>query len=135
MRAARTVVLTLLVASGGCATLYGNGQVPVVFQSDGRAEVLIDGRSGGHTPLTIALDNERPVTVTFRQAGWDDVTVRVGTRVRWGFLLADLPGLYLFGVPLVIDLVSGEYRTLDARMVHVRMLNAPAPAQSRDSVR
>lgn len=129
------MVLILLLFSEGCATLYGSRPVPVVFQSDGRAEVFVDGRSRGHTPLSLALDNETPVTVTFRQAGWEDVTLRIGTRARWGFLLLDLPGLYLFFLPPVIDLVTGEYKTLNARMVHVRMLNPSAPPQSRDSVR
>lgn len=135
MRSSTAAVLILLLASEGCATLYSSGPVPVVFQSDGRAEVLIDGQSRGHTPLSLSLDNEKAVTVTFRQGGLKDFTVRIGTRPRWGFLLLDLPGLYLFGVPPAIDLITGEYKTLDARVVHVRMANTSPPQPSRDSVR
>lgn len=131
MRLSAAGVLILLLASEGCATLYSSGPVPVLFQSDGRAEVLVDGRSRGHTPLALALDNEKAVTVTFRQVGLEDITVRIGTRARWGWLLLDLPGLYLFGIPPAIDLITGEYKTLDARVVHVRRAN-PLPPPSRE---
>lgn len=114
--------LVIALALSGCATLFSAGRVPVAFQSDTPgAEVWIDGVRRGVTPLTLELDNTRPVLVTFKQPGRQDHTVEIGTRVRPGFIVLDVLGGI---IPVVIDGMTGEWKTLETRAVNATLANA-----------
>lgn len=120
-----------------CATLFSAGKVPVALNSDTPgAEVYVDGAMHGRTPLMLELDNKRPVAVTFKMAGRQDQTVRVGTRTRSSFILLDAANL-LYGnpVPIIVDAVTGEWKTLDQRTVNVTLAPAGASAGAGAAVR
>jgi hypothetical protein len=110
----------------GCATLFSSGSVPVAFQTDTPgAEVWINGTRRGVTPLTLEMDNTKPITVTFKQAGRQDVTVDVGTKVRGGFVVLDVLGGL---APIIIDAATGEWKTLETRTVNANLVQqAGAP--------
>lgn len=127
MHAPRSIALvTALALCGACATLFSSGSVPVNFQSDAPgAEVWINGSMRGQTPLVLELDNTKPITVTFKQTGRRDHTVEVGTKVRGGFVILDVLGGL---APVIIDAATGEWKTLETRMVNVNLVQqAGAP--------
>lgn len=108
----------------GCATLFSSGSVPVALQSDTPgAEVYVNGTVRGKTPLTLELDNTKPVTVTFKMAGRQDQTVDIGTKTRGGFVVLDVLGGL---IPVIVDAATGEWKTLDQRAVTVNLLPTTA---------
>jgi hypothetical protein len=122
MRASKIGMVSALVALSGCATLFSSGNVPVQFQSNTPgAEVFIDGTSRGRTPLTLELDNTKPVTATFKMAGMQDQTVEIGTKVRPGFIVLDVLGGF---IPVIVDAATGEWKTLDKTLVQATMVPA-----------
>lgn len=107
------VPATLLLA--GCATLFSSGANQVSFNSDTPgADVYINGSLRGRTPLTLELDNTKPITATFKMAGRRDQTVEVGTKVRASMVVLDVLGGV---IPVVIDAVTGEWKRLDQKVV------------------
>lgn len=117
----RGVIAVLgLFAVGGCATLFSSGANTLALQSDTPgADVYINGNLRGKTPLTLELDNAKPVTVTFKQAGRQDQTVEIGTKVRGGMVVLDfLGGL----IPVIIDAATGEWKALEMKSFTANML-------------
>ena len=122
MRFKTLLVIPVLGLTTACATLFSPGPVPVAMNSDtAGAEVWINGNMRGKTPLTLELNNSQPVTVTFKMAGRQDQTVDIGTKVRGGFVVLDVLGGL---VPVIIDAATGEWKTLDKKVVSVNMLPA-----------
>lgn len=121
----RKVLAAFAIASAAlaltaCATLFSPHPVPVQMQSDTPgAEVWINGVMRGRTPLSLELDNTKPVTITFKQLGKQDQIVEVGTRVRGGYVVLDVLGGL---IPVIIDAATGEWKTLDRKVVNVNML-------------
>jgi len=104
----------------GCATLFSSGTNTMALQSDTPgADVYINGNLRGKTPLTLELDNAKPVTVTFKQAGKQDQTVEVGTKVRGGMVVLDVLGGL---IPVIIDAATGEWKQLETKNVTVNLI-------------
>jgi hypothetical protein len=119
---AHLLLLPISLSLTGCATLFSSGPVPVAFQSDTPgAEVYVNGVHRGTTPLTLELDNTKPVVVTFKQAGRADFTAEIGTKVRGGFVVLNVLGGLL---PVIVDAATGEWKTLESRTVTANMLQA-----------
>lgn len=113
-----------LATLAGCATLFSSGSVPLSLQSDSAgAEVYINGTLRGRTPLTLEVDNTKPLSVTFKQAGKTDQTVEIPTKVRPGFVVLDVLGGL---APIIIDAATGEWKTLETRTVNVNLLPVSA---------
>jgi hypothetical protein len=113
-------VATVATLFTGCATLFSSGPNTLALQSDtAGADVYINGNLRGKTPLTLELDNTKPVTVTFKQAGRQDQTVEVGTKVRGGMIVLDVLGGL---VPVIIDAATGEWKKLDTKLVNMNLL-------------
>jgi hypothetical protein len=123
VKIAKSVLLLPFAAlTVGCATLFSSSSVPVTMQSDSPgAEVWIGGALRGKTPLTLELDNTKPVTVTFKQQGRQDHTVEIPTKVRAGMVVLDVLGGL---IPVVIDASTGEWKTLEQRTLNVNLLPA-----------
>lgn len=117
-------LLPAVALTMGCATLFSSGSVPVALQSDTPgADVYVNGTLRGKTPLTLELDNTKPVTVTFKMAGRQDQTVDISTKTRGGFVVLDVLGGLL---PVIVDAATGEWKTLDQKTVNVNLLPAAA---------
>lgn len=123
MKLSKSILLLPVAAfTVGCATLFSSGTVPVAMQSDTPgAEVWINGTLRGKTPMTLELDNTKPVSVTFKQQGRQDQTVDIPTKVRGGLVVLDVLGGLL---PVIIDASTGEWKTLEQKAVNVNMLPA-----------
>jgi hypothetical protein len=115
----RLALVCAALTTSGCATLFGSGPTRVDLRSDTPgADVYVDGSHRGKTPLTLALDNKKPVTVTFKMAGRRDQTVNLRTKVRPAFVVLDVIGGL---VPVIVDAATGEWKRLDPKTVNVTM--------------
>lgn len=79
-------ITTLLVQ--GCATIVDGKTQPVTFSSEPEgATVAVAGRVMGTTPLTVQLEKDKNLAVTFTKDGYKQYSTQLGTTVNgwfWG---------------------------------------------------
>ncbi len=123
-------LLVLLAGSQltGCATVLASKYRPVMFTSEPTdAEVLIDGRPYGRTPLQVTLPNKDAFTVTFRRPGLPDRSYTMGCHVPQGWVILDfLAGIF----PIIVDSATGAWTSLDDSAVHGVLAPSAAPTDS-----
>lgn len=74
MQKLSTAMLALFIATG-CASVFKGTSQTLTFSSDpSGAEVLIDGRSQGKTPLSIRLKKNKYETVLIRKKGYNSIS-------------------------------------------------------------
>ena len=105
------LVLAYLTVTS-CATIFSPGPDPVSFSSDpDGATVLVNGVSMGETPVTLELETNKEMQVTFRREGYKDITVALTTHVQPGWVVLDiLAGL----VGVAVDAATGEWKAFDS---------------------
>lgn len=76
----RLAWIPLLACLGGCATLFSDAKEPVQFTSTpAGAEVIVDGRSVGYTPVTVPIERKLGERyVVLRKAGFKSRQFRLG---------------------------------------------------------
>lgn len=81
---ALALLVSLPALLGGCATLFSTDRQPVEFTSAPQgAEVLVDGRSVGRTPVVAPVERKTGGTVvTVRKAGFETKQFRLGTTIN-----------------------------------------------------
>jgi hypothetical protein len=119
----RLLALPLMAATAattqGCATIIkGSTQsIPVSSDPPG-ADVLLDGKEVGQTPMALALKRENNYLITFQKAGFEQQSVPVVKNIGgavWGNVLAG--GLVGWGV----DAASGAQYNLLPAAVSVKL--------------
>lgn len=118
-RLVRLVGLALMVSVSACATVLGSKQKDFSFASTpGEADVFIDGNRVGSTPLKMNMSNTKAYDVTFKKAGYKDVTCRLDKGTGGGWVVFDvLTGL----VPVVIDAATGNWSQTKGKGCDVQM--------------
>ncbi len=124
MTISRFFFLIALPACTGCATmLSGTSQkIPVASTPIG-AEVIVNGKSVGKTPLVIELKRKDPATITLQAEGYKShTTILQRKRSGWFWLI---PTIY--GIPsLIVDVVTGAAYVLEPKTVNIDF-NPPEP--------
>jgi hypothetical protein len=106
-----------ILLTSGCATLLASRHRNVPFRSDPPgAEVWIDGRLRGKTPLRVWLRHGTDYQVVFKMAGYPDRLRVMRNDLEEGWLVLDI----LFGlVPVVIDGATNSWSYLIDRDLSV----------------
>lgn len=104
--------LLILAAMGmmGCATLiHGPSQKVTVESTPSEAQVEVDGRSVGETPVTTVLERDRAYSISIYREGYEPhrTTLRPGRSI-W----AAVNALNLFVPGLLVDASTGALHTL-----------------------
>lgn len=110
-------VFVLLQA--GCATVIkGTGEEVRVTSVPAGAQVLIDGKEAGYTPITKRLPHGKAISFVFRKVGYRDQSRT---------LTASFSGhsLWFGGMSLLFDAMSGSIYTLDADHVEAVLERVP----------
>jgi PEGA domain len=106
-----TVILVALLLSG-CAALFSSKSSNVSFNSNPvGADIWINGARMGTTPVSLDLKKNKDYTVTFKKAGFEDMTCDIGKSVGAGWVILDVVGTGIVGV--VIDAATGSWYSLD----------------------
>ncbi len=101
------------VALLGCATICSPGPDPVDFGSKPQgAELIVNGRSMGYTPVMLELRPEKTYSVTFRKDGYEPVTVTLTSHVQAGWVVLDI---FAGVVGVAIDAATGKWKAFDDR--------------------
>src|SRR5512147_1151061 len=108
----RPLVLILLLAFTGCATIMAGGpdRIPVSTNPPG-ATVFVDNIPAGQTPLMITLDRQHSSgVIRIELAGFAPVTLVRTTSIN-GWFWANLCIGGLIGI--VVDVVTGDIKAFD----------------------
>lgn len=106
-------LLAIFALLQGCATMMAGGpdQIPVLTNPPG-ATVYVDNVPVGQTPTTILLDRSRNTgQIRIELPGFAPVVLIKDKRINgwfWGSVL-----LFSFIVPLVVDVVTGDFKAFD----------------------
>ena len=112
--------ILLLLATAGCATLFNDSTKPVAMGSTpAGAEVWINNVKRGTTPFSIDLGNHGNHTIIFRREGHEDAVCELKASVGAGWVILDFLGGI---IPIVVDAVTGAWKSLDAQTCNVSLL-------------
>lgn len=122
LRSATTVVTTLAMA--GCGVMFNEKERLVLVESTPPgAEVEVDGKPAGRTPLQVMLPTHRSSIVTVERGGQAQVCP-VDARIEPLWVLLDI----WFLVPLIVDAATGGWNDVPASCVVAFGRAAPEPA-------
>lgn len=103
--------------SSGCATLFTSSSVPVQVSSDPPGANYQLGPFSGKTPDSIAIPKKSiPDFATFEMAGYERKTVPIESGITGVFWLD-----VLFWPGIIVDMVTGDYKTLDVPEVRATL--------------
>jgi hypothetical protein len=128
-RLARTVCPLLILASMGmmgCATLiHGPSQEITVESTPAEAQVEVDGRAVGETPLTTVLKRNRTYSISIYHDGYERhrTTLRPGRSI-WTAVNA----LNLFVPGLLVDASTGAFHALKPAAISAELTPADSSA-------
>ena len=115
----KAVVIILVLQLMGCATIFkGTNSHLGMHSNPSGAEVFINGKYIGKTPITLKLSSKSTYMIEFRKEGYKTITRNVTNKVGAGWVILDvLAGL----VPVIIDAVTGSWYHLDEKNVDVQL--------------
>jgi hypothetical protein len=123
----RPVVLVLLLAFSGCATIMAGGpdRIPVSTNPPG-ATVFVDNIPVGQTPVMITLDRQHSSgVIRIELPGFAPVSIVRSTSIN-GWFWANLCIGGLIGI--VIDLVTGDVKAFDDAPIAIGLTPAYGPS-------
>ena len=125
MRRALALIAAAAITSGGCATVLNEDSRTVNVQTNlPGAEVLLDGRSIGPAPRTVTVTNSRDHHIVVQAPGYAPHTCFLDASVGAGWVVLDVLLIWLV-VPIVVDLVTGEWRDLESTSCYATMVPLP----------
>ena len=116
MRIALNCLFPIALLASGCATLIqGTSQQIPVTSTPAGAEVTVNGRPIGQTPLVLDLKRKQPATITLKVEGFNPyTTVFERKRTGWFWLI---PTVY--GIPLLFwDMATGAAYVLKPKEIN-----------------
>lgn len=118
----RIGVFVLAAAVAGCGALFNSGPQTVAFTSaPSGAEVWIDGKRMGTTPLHLRLSKDDEYRVQFRLEDHRETGAMISREVSAKYVILDvLGGLF----PVAIDAVTGSWYNLSTDAVHGALQSA-----------
>lgn len=112
----KLLLLAAGAAAAGCGALFNSGPARVNFTSTpDNAEVWIDGVRRGTTPIFLELEKKKDHTVTFRKAGYQDMTNPLPRSIKGVYVVFDVLGGLL---PVIVDAATGSWYVLSTDHVH-----------------
>ena len=111
------VIMGMATSSAGCATVFdGTKQNVRITSVPLGADVRVDGRYLGQTPLETTLDRERSQNVRVSQEGYVEQQVQLRKQSSTGWFVWDMGSCIIpvtLCVPVVIDAISGAWFHFD----------------------
>lgn len=118
----------------GCATIFGGRKDEVEIRSSPSAQVHIDDRVRGQTPLEVDLDARDSLNVLVTTEGYTGYETTLETGFRWSTLLNLVSPLTGGPVGLVVDVVNGAAKKVEADNLNVSLAETPPPGPEQEPV-
>lgn len=97
-----------------CATLLADDERSVMITSNPPgAQITVNGVARGFTPAKILVNDHERLEVAIHKNGYHPAGCYINTSIGAIWVVADLVLFYTI-VPLVIDLITGEWHSLDS---------------------
>ena len=116
--------LIALMALGGCATIFSDGEDEITFNSNvDKTKVYLDGIKLGETPLTLSIDRKTANRkLKFTKTGYQDQEMELlhDFNMNSGMVL-DITGTATFLTPMVVDALSGNLIRYSPTEYHIEM--------------
>ena len=111
---ASALLVVMLVTS--CATIFKGTKSPVKFGSNpAGAEVYIDGKLMGKTPINFEPTSKRTYLIDFKFEG-QTKTMKLNNKIGIQWIVLDVLGGL---IPVVVDAVTGDWYQLKPKDVNV----------------
>lgn len=118
----RRVILGLLISVclSGCASIMSGQTQSVIFQSSPPgADVIIDGRTLGKTPMTAAIDRSAR-SLTFAKSGFDQQTQPlIAVMNPWYWANIPFGGVF---IGMAVDGISGAWNLFQPDIYHASLI-------------
>ncbi len=117
--------LTALLALGGCATIFSDGQDVITFNSNvDKTKVFLDGSKIGETPLTLAIDRRlQNRTLKFTKEGYQTQEMMLAKTFNDNTaMILDITGTFTFLTPMAVDALSGNMIKYSPTNYHIEMV-------------
>ena len=102
-----------------CATVFKGKTSPVsITSATPGAQVTIDGKSAGVTPLTVNLPNQADAVITVDSGGKQE-TCHMVSSASTGWIVADV--FLTTGLGLIIDWVTHNWNNVGPNTCHVNV--------------
>ncbi len=112
----------LLSTLSSCATLFADDTRSIMVTSTpSGAEITVNGTARGVTPTRITVDDHERLSVTIRKEGFHSGGCYINTSVGAIWVILDVVLFYTV-VPLVVDLVTGDWSSLESEFCSVNLL-------------
>jgi hypothetical protein len=110
----------ILFCFTGCATLFKNKNSSVYLNSaPQKAKVYVDGNYVGVSPVKVDLSSKKNYVIVFKLDGHEDKTYFLNQQVGTKWVVLDI--LFGFGVPIIIDAITGSWYELSTENVNVAL--------------
>jgi PEGA domain-containing protein len=111
------IMLTAIVALGGCATALKSKTTPIsVTSATPGATVFVDGKQAGITPMTVELPNATDAVISVHKDDKEE-SCRLATNASIGWIAADL--LLTGGIGIVVDWATHGWNNVGPTACHV----------------
>lgn len=112
--------VTLLGSS--CATVFAQDtrQVMVTSNPPG-ASITVNGKAMGTTPSHVVVNDHETLQISIRKKGYHGSGCYINVSIRTVWLVVDLLLIYTV-LPLAVDLITGEWASLDSRYCLVNLV-------------
>lgn len=121
------MLLVLIVSAlclSSCATVLSKKSYGITVSSDpAGADVIVDGVRMGKTPTTISLPAEKSYALEVAKEGYQSSFYTIKKKVGAGWVVLDLvTGIPTGGIPLLVDLITGDWKTLSPTKFDVNLV-------------
>jgi len=116
--------LIALIALGGCATIFSDGEDEITFNSNvDKTKVFFDNNLVGETPLTLSVDRQlHRIKVRFSKEGYQSQEMLLAHKFNMNTgMLLDITGTLTFLTPGAVDALSGNIIKYSPTDYHIEM--------------
>lgn len=118
----RVIIIAIIVCTmSACATIFAKDTRSIMITSNpSGAEIHIDGRAHGTTPTRIKVNDHERLEVTIVKQGFKPGGCYINTSVEAVWIVVDVLLIYTV-VPIVVDLITGEWSSLNSAYCTVQL--------------
>lgn len=114
------IILTFIfLFSIRCATIFKGNSNKVDFNSNPQgAQIYINGKYMGETPIRLKLESKRTYNIEFKKEGYKNKVFNIQNHVGAGWIILDVIGGL---IPVIVDAATGAWYELDKEYVNVML--------------
>lgn len=104
---------------GSCATIFkGPNDSLKLSSKPAGAEIYINGKFAGNTPLKIHLRASKSYIIEFKKGDYTSCTYHVSSEIGVGWVILDIFGGL---IPIAIDAITGSWYYLEPDYLNCKM--------------